>query len=290
MENGYIPLLTIALETDILETAEQMFSDIIWADSMAYEDFTIASGLSFNVPKYFAIRPGIGLEVKEITDSEDPALSGISQLIINSSSFEDLSPTDSELLETESFPGNEISTAPSVSGTYTGTYPKDYKVMIETGSAGDYTLATYSVYEVPFLSTPITSGLSVDEWENIIPLASGIGDVQIKWEENPGDFEPGDAWMIGARTGNIHNFIVETNLTGDGADNVTVDISLDGGSNYLEDITLSNQYSEEDPNYGWAHTGNDLKWRINIPGEDQVFIKYFFVFTGDFDAVTYWES
>ena len=60
---GYIKPIIVTSVPGVLSLAEQMFSDIIWADSMVFEPFENSHELDFNYPSYFALRSGKGLEV-----------------------------------------------------------------------------------------------------------------------------------------------------------------------------------------------------------------------------------
>lgn len=291
---GYFPLIKVDSDRDLQNYAEQRFSDIMWSESMIFETFEEAENLTFSAGKYFRIRPGQGMEVLLARyAADDPGGIVTTPLILETTNdYEDLSPTPRQINSPQAFPANDVTEVPTISGTYEGDYPKDYKVMISETGGGSYSEATYEVYEMPNITTPVLSGLSVDSWEYI--LNSGTTEIQIKWESDPGDnYGPGDAWLIGMRTGNIRSFLVDFETNNDSNTSVKLDLSLNGGSTYIEDILPNQQYTEEDYGYGWfsEDSGNDLDWKITISGSldsEYCLLEHLFIFTGDYDAITYW--
>jgi hypothetical protein len=287
---GYFPLIKVTSERDLQDQAEQQFSDIIWAESMVFESFEEADNLTFTNGKYCRIRPGLGMEVL-VTE----LVAGVENhvQIETTTAYEDLSPTPRGVKDPQPFPANDVYDNPTISGIYDGDYPKDYKIMISEDGEGDYTVATYEVYEMPDITTPVLSGLSVNTWESWAAV-SGITDISVMWEDDPiTDFAAGDAWLVGFRTGNIRSLLTNFEYTADVNSIVTLDLSVDGGSTYIEDILSQQQYSEEDLGYGWFSdsSGNDLDWRITVSGlagAEYVLLQHLFIFTGDYDAITYW--
>jgi hypothetical protein len=297
---GYFPIIKVVNERDLQAQAEQQFSDIIWSESMVFESFEETDNLTFGYGQFFRIRPGLGMEVlmtdlvADAAANEPPIDPGDIPLTVQTTaSYDNLAPTPRSVLDPQAFPANDVYTNPTISGSYDGAYPKDVKLMIAEDGAGDYATATYEVYVMPDISTAVMTGLEVDTWETLTSV-SGLEDIQVKWEADPGtDFGAGDAWLVGFRTGNIRSFLTNFQYTADVNTSVTLDVSLDGGATYIEDILNQQQYIEEDAGYGWLSdsSGNDLDWRITISGSTEsnyCLLEHLFIFTGDYDAITYW--
>jgi len=260
---------------------------------MVFESFEETENLTFNYGQYFRVRPGMGMEVLMTQFMLNEGGEGLSLTVETTTAYENLVPTPRSILDPQAFPANDVYDNPTISGTYDGDYPEDIKIMISEDGGGDYSIATYEVYLMPDITTPVMSGLSVDTWETLTSV-SGLENIQVMWESDPGtDFGAGDAWLVGCRTGNIRSFLTNFDYTADANSYITLDVSVDGGSTYIEDILNQQQYIEEDAGYGWLsdQSGNDLDWKVTISGNssaEYVLLEHLFIFTGDYDAITYW--
>ena len=121
---------------------------------MVFEPFTSLSGLTLS-DAALSVDSRVGLVLNAGASST---------FTVTSENFSSVMPSGSSGATVTSFSSNRLATAPTTNNTYTGTYPKDYRVDITT--AGGYGTAQCTVTRVED-SSVVVSATTIVQFANI---------------------------------------------------------------------------------------------------------------------------
>jgi len=136
MSDAFIGLVNVGLPPEPRDegtTAIQAFGDVAWADTMVFEPFTSLSGLTLS-DAALSIDSRVGLVLNAGASST---------FTVTSENFTSVIPSGNSGTTTISFSSNGLAIAPTTNNTYTGTYPRDYRIDVTT--AGGYGTAKCTV-------------------------------------------------------------------------------------------------------------------------------------------------